>query len=126
MPSDSTGNPRHPCTLWGLNVLHSYLTKGGMIVANEREEVVASISTFVMTTYGGDYHRAFLAYANEEGNISLDALKVILADAKIGKRFTRGLYANGIMSELDTDGNKNISWAEFLQAFTGQPKKAAE
>ncbi len=83
----------------------------------ELEEKVAPLVT---SRYGGDYRAAFGHYdADGDEAISTDELKVLLAHAGVGSGWTRLAWAQGIMAELDTNGDGAIARAEFEAVFRG-------
>jgi Ca2+-binding EF-hand superfamily protein len=61
-----------------------------------------------------DYHKAFQHYDNrKEGKMSKAELAELLKDAGVGNWLTRSAWADGIISELDTDKDGSISAAEL-------------
>lgn len=91
-----------------------------MASEDQRRELVQKVSALVAARFGGDYQAAFKRYdADGNGTISKDELKSLLAAAGIGSGLTRWAWANGIIDELDTDGDGAISWAEFDAVFQG-------
>lgn len=84
-----------------------------------RQELEAKVLALVESKFGGDYKKAFGHYdANSDGTISVDELKTLLTDAGIGNMFTRGVWAAGIIAELDANNDGHISWAEFEAVFS--------
>ena len=91
-----------------------------MASEDDRQELRAKVSNLVGTQFGGDYQRAFRHYdGNQDGKINKEELKALLHDAGVGNAFTRAAWASGISGELDTDGDRCISWAEFEPSLTG-------
>jgi Ca2+-binding EF-hand superfamily protein len=82
-----------------------------------KQELVRKVSDLVMRKHGGDYRQAFDHYAakrsGSSGAVDRQELIDLLKDADIGNRVTHGMWADGIMKELDTDKDGKISWREF-------------
>lgn len=86
-----------------------------------RQELDDKVTALVATRFAGDYRAAFAHYdADRSGVIDADELKALLSDAGIGNGLTRGMWARGIVAELDKDGDGGISWAEFDAVFQGK------
>jgi Ca2+-binding EF-hand superfamily protein len=81
----------------------------------QKNELRDKVSKLVRDGFGGDYHKAFDHYDGDvkDGKISRRELAKLLGDAGVGNWMTRGLWADGIISELDTDRDGGISEAEF-------------
>lgn len=97
--------------------------------SRKQKEVVRKITELANREYGGDLVRMFDAYdKNGEGKGGSSELRELLKDAGIGSSLTRSIYARGIVSELDSDGDGEISKEEFkigLSTF-GKPKDATK
>lgn len=76
-------------------------------------ELKAKVMALVVDSFNGNFQVAFLHYANATGNVSIGGLMAMLSDAGIGNRLTRRAWANGIIQELDTDNDGEISFDEF-------------
>jgi Ca2+-binding EF-hand superfamily protein len=80
----------------------------------EKTELRDKVAKLIKDNFEGDYHKAFDHYDDDkDGTISKPELVTLLRDAGIGNWMTRGRWADGIISELDTDRDGCISWAEF-------------
>jgi len=82
----------------------------------EKQELVQKVSALVESQYDGDFKAAFDHYANKRtqtGTIDADELSDLLKDAEIGNVFTRGMWVDGIMAELDSDKDGFISYSEL-------------
>ena len=91
-----------------------------MASEEQKRELVGKVSALVASRFGGDYRAAFDHYdADRNGVVSKGELKALLADAGVGTGLTRWAWADGIIDELDTDGDGTISWAEFDAVFKG-------
>jgi Ca2+-binding EF-hand superfamily protein len=91
-------------------------------MANEeqKQEIGDKVKALVRARFGGDYRAAFGHYdADGNGVISKDELKALLSDAGIGSGWTRWAWAGGIMGEVDTSKDGNVSWDEFAAVFKG-------
>ena len=85
-----------------------------------KRELEEKVTALVTDRFGGDYRAAFAHYdADGNGSIDKSELRTLLAEAGIGSGLTRGVWASGILSELDTDGDGSISWEEFDTVFRG-------
>ncbi len=86
-----------------------------MATESQKEELIAKIGSLVNSHYNGDYAAAFSHYdSNQDGKINKSELLKLLEDAGIGDWFTRGLWASGIMTVLDTDNDGKIELPELL------------
>jgi Ca2+-binding EF-hand superfamily protein len=86
----------------------------------QRKELQDKVNRLVAARFGSDYDRAFGHYdRSKDGTISRDELLTLLVDAGIGSWLTRGIWADGILAELDADKDGKISKAEF-QAILNQ------
>ena len=89
-----------------------------MATEENKRELRDRVSALVGDRFGGDYRAAFGHYdADHDGAISKDELKALLADAGVGSSWTRWAWADGIIEELDANGDGVISWPEFAAAF---------
>lgn len=81
----------------------------------QKQELKEKVTKLVGDRFGGDYSKAFDHYDsdNKDGKISKDELVRLLADAGVGTWMTRGMWADGIIAELDTDKDGSISGVEF-------------
>jgi Ca2+-binding EF-hand superfamily protein len=81
-----------------------------------KAELVRKVGDLVNRRFGGDYRAAFQSYSRKrtsDATVDKDELKDLLADASVGNGMTRGLWADGIVRELDRDGDGRIGWEEF-------------
>ena len=82
----------------------------------QKEELIEKVSTLVSRRFHGNYRQAFTHYASSHSatpTVDERELKSLLADAGIGNSITRGMWASGIIDELDKDADRRISWTEF-------------
>ena len=92
-----------------------------MATKEQRHMLDDKMTAFVDAWFNGDYRAAFEDYdADKDGVLSRGELKRLLIDAQIGTGLTRWLWVNGIIGDLDKDGDGGISWAEF-QALHPSP-----
>ena len=93
-----------------------------MASEQQRQEIDDKVTALVRTRFGGDYRAAFAHYdADGNGAIDKDELKALLKDAGIGSGLTRWAWAKGIMGEVDTNTDGNMSWDEFAAVSEGRP-----
>jgi hypothetical protein len=101
-----------------------------MVSEAQKLELSEKVSALVETKFGGDYSIAFQHYADRDGKVGNDGVKVLLKDAGIGSSLTRWAWAAGIMKELDANGDGLISWPEFAAVYERQrglaPRPATE
>jgi len=77
-------------------------------------EVIAKVGALVTDRFRGSYRLAFKYYdADDDDVITMADLVRLLADAGVGFRMTRELWAAGVIDALDRDGDDRISWKEF-------------
>jgi Ca2+-binding EF-hand superfamily protein len=79
----------------------------------QKRELVEKASRLFADRFGGDYRKAFEHYDRDKRGIDRTELMEFLADAGIGSWLTRGAWADGVMSALDTDRDGVISLDEF-------------
>ncbi len=81
-------------------------------------ELKHKVAAFCTNHYDGDYRKAFDDYdSNLDGMMTKDEIVELLADAGVGNRLTRGMWANGILDKLDMNQDHGVSWAEFESVF---------
>ena len=86
----------------------------------QKNELRDKVSKLIRDTFGEDYHSAFEHYDEvKDGRISSGELTKLIADAEIGNWLTRGMWASGIIAELDSDKDGRISEAEFEEVLKG-------
>ena len=89
-----------------------------MAASPEKEELTHKIQGLLMRKTGStsrdSMHTMFKGYdLAKNGRIGPRELKDLLSDAGVGNGFTRGAWVDGIMKELDTNHDGEISWEEF-------------
>ena len=87
-----------------------------MASEENRRELEEKVEALVKSLFGGDYRTAFGHYDAD----SKDEMKALLSDAGIGRGLTRWAWAKGVIGEVDTSGDGNISWDEFAAVFEGR------
>ena len=91
-----------------------------MASSDQKQELVHKVTQLINAKFGGDWDRAFDHYAKATGSGALlertDLLEV-LEEAGIGSWMTRGMWADGVIKELDLSGDKSISRHEFRSAL---------
>lgn len=98
---------------------------GGPVVQREAAEdpnvaeLKAKVSRLVDSKFGGDYNAAFDHYAGNDGVATRSELIDMLKDAGVGNGLTRGMWADGVMKEVDADGSGSVSKAEFTRVLAG-------
>lgn len=86
--------------------------------AMTEKEVVEKIARLRDTKFNGDTQKMFDHYAHD-GALSKAELTIILIDAKIGNRLTRGAIVKGIMDRIDKDEDQSISADELNAVLRG-------
>ena len=84
----------------------------------EKEELTQKIKSLLLRQTGNtsqdSMQALFKSYDhNRNGRIGPNELKDLLSEAGVGNGFTRGAWVTGIMKELDTNHDGEISWEEF-------------
>jgi Ca2+-binding EF-hand superfamily protein len=77
-----------------------------------RQSVIRKVTEYVTTAYGGDWQKAFTAYA-VNGQLTRDGVIDVLKAADVGFLITRPAIAAQVMDLFDTNGDGSLSWAEF-------------
>jgi len=89
-------------------------------------ELKHKVAAFCANHYDGDYRKAFDDYdSNLDGMMTRDEIVELLADAGVGNRLTRGMWANGILDKLDMNQDHGVSWAEFESVFKASDAAAS-
>lgn len=80
-----------------------------------RQELIDKIAKLVAGhPHNGDYNKAFAYYDTDgDGLLTINNIKTILGDAKIGNMLTRIGWARGVVDALDQNRDGMLSWAEF-------------
>lgn len=81
-------------------------------------ELVTKVRNLLLKVHGTDditaLRTSFDAYdRNKSGRLEADELAVVLEDAGIGNKLTRGMWVKGILARLDTDKDNALSWDDF-------------
>ncbi len=87
-----------------------------MASEKDKKMLVRKVSDLVSRRYGGSYEAAFRDYGGRKGGdstVDREELMELLYDADVGNRITRGMWADGIIREIDRDGDGKISYSEF-------------
>ena len=86
-----------------------------------RESVVRKVTVYVASHFGGDWKKAFDAYA-VGGKISENAIVDLFAAAGVGYAIGRPFIADEVMKLMDADGDGFLSWEEFDKIARTTPK----
>jgi Ca2+-binding EF-hand superfamily protein len=93
-----------------------------MASQRDKQELVRKVSDLVGRRYGGNYEAAFRDYGGRKGDnktVDREELMELLYDADVGNRITRGMWADGVIKEVDRDGDGKISYSEFEAVIRG-------
>ncbi len=86
-----------------------------MVNQLRRRVLEEKLAAFVAAEFGGDDRAAFDEYdTNGDGLLDRVELRRLLADAGVGAPATRGLWAAGVIAEVDYDGDGAVSWADYV------------
>lgn len=77
-----------------------------------RSTVVTKMRAYVAESFGGDWQKAFSAYA-QDGKINESTLELIFARAGVGYALSRSFIADMAIQVFDANGDKCIDWSEF-------------
>lgn len=89
---------------------------GAMETPSSREvvELKAKIKSLVRAKFSGSYRTGFNHYdSDRDGKLDRGDLRRVLIDARVGSLFTHAMWINGILDQLDADGDGLLSWDEF-------------
>ncbi|MEP7121650.1 MAG: EF-hand domain-containing protein [Byssovorax sp.] len=89
-----------------------------MASSSDKEELTHKIKGLLLRKTGSSSRESmqtmFKSYDHDKnGRIGASELKDLLNDASVGNGFTRGAWVDGIIKELDTNHDGEISWEEF-------------
>lgn len=86
------------------------------VAGNDRaQELKERVTKLVDERFGGEWRRAFDAYAGSDGGINENELNSLLEDIGYGP-FERWVGTGKVMDELDRNGDRKIQWKEFNDA----------
>jgi len=90
-------------------------------MSGEKEELEAKVNALCMKRYGdtspASMKKLFMAYdKNGDGAINKKELKELLADADVGNSFTRGMWVDGVVKEIDADKDGFLVWEEYAKS----------
>jgi Ca2+-binding EF-hand superfamily protein len=95
-----------------------------MPMGDAKKQVLDKISSYVQTTFGGNYRKAFDHYdqlTTQNGMVDKEAVLQLLKDANVdtslGWISVAGKYADTMIKELDLNGDGQIDWNEFESKF---------
>jgi len=93
-----------------------------MASAHDKEELTTKIKGLLQRKTGGttrdNMHSLFRTYDRDKnGRINAQELSDLLKDADVGNGFTRGMWSDGIIKELDVNHDGEISMEEFDAAI---------
>lgn len=84
----------------------------------QANEVIAKVKALVATKYNSDYMAAFKSYdLDHNGRLGHKDVGKLLDDCNVGNWLTRGVWATGIINQLDKDRDGTISIPELMAAF---------
>lgn len=84
-----------------------------------RSEVISRVTRHVAARFGGDFQAAFSFYDDDrDGRITKQELLTLLM--RSGIDWFRSRIADGVITELDTDEDGSVGWAEFEKVFKQQ------
>jgi hypothetical protein len=87
-------------------------------MADNEKEFLRKIVALTRRRFRGDWEMMFNHYSRKRGqtgHLDSDELGELLKDADIGNFATRSAWANGVVSILDTDRDRFISYLELKQ-----------
>ena len=89
-----------------------------MATSPEQDELTHKIQGLLMRKSGNtsrdSMEAMFKSYDRDHnGRIGPTELQQLLNDAGVGNLFTRGAWVDGIIKQLDTNHDGQISWEEF-------------
>ncbi len=81
-------------------------------------EVITKVQALVKSKWAGDYMAAFKAYdLDHNGKLGHKDVGKLLEDCGVGNWLTRGVWASGIISQLDLDHDGAVSIPELAFAM---------
>lgn len=84
----------------------------------QSQEVIQKVQVLVKTKFNGDFMFAFKAYdLDHNGKLGHKDVSKLLEDAGVGNWLTRGVWASGVISELDLDDDGTVSIPELAFAM---------
>ena len=97
-------------------------------MGDSKDQVLGKVRTYVQTTFGGDYRKAFDHYdklTTQNGKVDKEAIIRLLADAGVDTVVlvlgvpvsAAGKYAGTMIKEFDLDGDGQVDWNEFEAKF---------
>lgn len=82
----------------------------------EKLELKEKLTHLVNSRFGGDFARAFDHYDRDgDGKLTRENVLDVITDAGVGRWITRGMWADGIMEELDKDLDGKIDKLQVMQ-----------
>lgn len=90
----------------------------GESVVDTKEYVIAKIVELRDKEFSGDTRRMFDHYSHD-GALSQAELMLVLLDAGIGNRLTRGRYVKAILEAVDKNEDQSISADELNAVIQG-------
>lgn len=90
---------------------------------SRRDELIESVVRLCSRVFHSDYKAMFDAYlergqsADKGNTLDRRRLWTLLYDAGVGNGVTRSAWVDGILVELDMNGDKALSWDEFQAAI---------
>ena len=84
----------------------------------QSKEVMDKVKALVQTKFKGDYPAAFQFYdLDHNGKLGHKDVCKLLEDAGVGNWLTRGVWAGGVISQLDENHDGAVSIPELTLAF---------
>jgi hypothetical protein len=98
-----------------------------MASAEDIRELQSKLDALVKRRFGaGSWDAAFKAYDRDaDGLINASELDALLEAADVGNGFTRGMWADGVITEVDRDGDGRISLNELRDVVDSRGKGVA-
>lgn len=82
------------------------------------QEVIQKVQQMVKARFAGDYMAAFKAYdLDHNGKLGHKDVSKLLEDCDVGNWLSRGVWASGVIAQLDQDHDGAVSIPELAFAL---------